>query len=471
MRFIDRKRELAALGKFWKAKKSQLIVLYGRRRIGKTELIKEFIKNRPHIYFLSRLINEHENLKLLGKSVGEYFGDGMLQRRGFEDWEEFFHYIRGHIHERTVIAIDEFPYLIEANKGVPSLFQAGWDEYLKDSNVFLILCGSSMAMMEETVLSYKSPLYGRRTGQILLRPFPFSEIKGFYPKLSFDRRLELYSIAGGNPGYLNKLDQDLSFADNIREHILQPEAYLYNEVEFILREELREPRNYMAILKAIAMGRNRISEICNETGMDKSSLHKYLYILEDLHLIEKEVPVTEKNPLKSRKGIYRLRDQFFQFWFKYILPNKGEIEIGETGSVLKKIRKNFIHLVSQNYEYVSRERLREFSRQVFIFDKIGRWWKKDEEIDIVALNEDDKKILFGEVKLNNKPVGTNIYDNLQRKSDQVEWQWGDRKEYYCLFSKSGFTDAMMRLAHQDNLFLFHKDVLIHPEKEKGVGPN
>lgn len=464
MRFIDRKRELAALGKFWKAKPAQFIVLYGRRRMGKTELIKEFVKNRPHIYFLSRLINEHVNLKLLGRSVGEYYGDEILQNRGFEDWEEFFHYIRGHIRERMVIAIDEFPYLIEANKGIPSIFQAGWDEYLKDSNIFLILCGSSMAMMEEKVLSHKTPLYGRRTGQILLRPLPFSEIKGFYPELSFDRRLELYSIAGGNPGYLNKLDPGLSLTDNIRENVLRPEAYLYNEVEFILREELREPRNYMAILKAIALGRNRISEICNETGMDKSALHKYLYILEDLHLIEKEVPVTEKNPLKSRKGIYRLRDRFFQFWFKYILQNKGAIEIGRTGFVLNKIRKDFNHLVAQNYEGVSRERLWDFSQQIFNFDKIGRWWKKDEEIDIIALNQDEKKILFGEVKWRNKPVGTNIYDNLRKKTDKVEWQREERKEYYCLFSKSGFTDAMIRLARQNKIFLFHKDVLIHPEK-------
>lgn len=315
-------------------------------------------------------------------------------------------------------------------------------------------------MMEEEILSYKAPLYGRRTGQIFLKPFLFSVASRFYPYLSFERCLELYSITGGNPSYLNKFKPEMSLDRNIKEHILQPEAFLYNEVEFILREELREPRNYFAILKAIALSRNKISEIVNETGLAKGVLHKYLFILEDIHILQKEVPVTEKNPLKSRKGIYKLQDQFFKFWFKYILPNKGYIEEDKVDAVLMKIKKDFNLLVAGNYEKAGVEILKNHEGKFFPINKIGRWWDRNEEIDIVALNEEENRALFCEVKWSNKFVGINIYEDLKRKAQKVEWNRDKRVEYYCLFSKRGFTENMMKLAQKEKVILFHKDKLI-----------
>ncbi|NOZ69889.1 MAG: AAA family ATPase, partial [Deferribacteres bacterium] len=210
MEFVDRERQLRALEKSWQGKEARFVVIYGKRRIGKTELIKQFVKKKPHIYFLAQKINEHENLKSLGEVVSEFFDDEILRRRGFENWKWFFEYLRNRIKKRLVLVIDEFPYLAEANKGISSIFQAGWDEYLKNTPVFLILCGSSISMMEEETLSYKSPLYGRRTGQIFLKPFPFSVARRFYPYLSFERCLELFSIAGGNPGYLKKFKPKMS---------------------------------------------------------------------------------------------------------------------------------------------------------------------------------------------------------------------------------------------------------------------
>ena len=460
MQFINRERELSALKKFWQGKNAQLIVIYGKRRVGKTELIKQFIREKPHIYFLAQKINEHENLKLLGEAVGEYFDNDILKRKGFENWKWVFEYLRKNVKERTVFVIDEFPYLAEANKGISSVFQSGWDEYLKNTPVFLILCGSSISMMEDEVLSYKAPLYGRRTGQIFLKPFPFFEAKKFYPNTSFARCLGLYSIAGGNPSYLKIFNPRLSLETNIKRNILQPEAFLYNEVEFILREELREPRNYFAILKAIALGRNKISEIVNETGLPKGILHKYLFILEDIHIIQKEVSVTEKNPLKSRKGIYKLQDQFFKFWFKYILPNKGNIEEGRVDLVLKKIKDDFNLIVSENYENAAKEVINNHKSRFFPINKIGRWWDRNEEIDIVVLNEEENKILFGEVKWSNKPVGVDIYNSLKRKSLKVELHKDRSNEYFCLFSKSGFTESMLKAAEKEKVTLFHKDKII-----------
>ncbi|MFH1259037.1 MAG: ATP-binding protein [Elusimicrobiota bacterium] len=458
--FIDRKKELSALEKFGQGKEAELVIVYGKRRVGKTELIKQFIKNKPHLYFLAQRINEHENLKLLSEVVGEFYDDEILRRKGFDNWNWFFEYLKKHAEQRLIVVIDEFPYLAEANKGISSIFQAGWDEYLKDTPIFLILSGSSIAMMEQEALSYKAPLYGRRTGQIFLKPFSFSVCREFYPDISFESCLEFYSIAGGNPSYLKRFDPKISLDTNIRESILKPEAFLYNEVEFILREELREARNYLAILKAIALSKNKFGEIVNETCIEKGNLHKYLFILEDLNLIQKEIPVTEKNPLKSRKGIYKLLDQFFKFHFRYILPNKGNIEEDRIDFVLRKIKEDFNVLVAENYEIIAKEIIKDYEDKFFSIAAAGRWWDKNEEIDIVALNEDKNKVLFGEVKWSNKQVGIDIYQDLKRKSQLINWENEEIKKYYCLFSKSGFTEAMKQLAKKEKVILFQKDKLI-----------
>lgn len=460
MKFVDRKRELSALKNLWEKEEAKLVVIYGKRRIGKTELIKQFIKDKPHIYFLAQKISEQENLKMLGKLVGEFFDDEILKSKGFDNWRMFFDYLKKHLKERMVFVIDEFPYLAEANKGLSSIFQSGWDEQLKNMPIYMILCGSSIAMMDKEVLGYKAPLYGRRTGQVFLQPFSFFDTQEFYPDLSFENRLEFYAIVGGNPSYLGKLDPKVSLEENIREQILKPESFLYSEVEFILREELREPRNYFAILKAIALNKTRVSEIVNETGFEKSILHKYLFVLEDLQIIQKEVPVTEKNPLKSRKGIYKLQDQYFKFWFKYVLPNRSRIEEGNLDSILKFIRDDFNLLVSDNYEKVTREIIKKHEERFFAFDKVEKWWDKNEEIDLVALNKEQNKILFGEAKWSTKPVGVNIYDDLKEKVKKVQWGKEGREEYSCLFSRSGFTEKMKKVAKKENVLLFHKDKLL-----------
>jgi len=460
MKFIDRERELNNLKGWWASKDAQLIVIYGRRRIGKTELIKRFIQDKPHIYFLAQQVSETENLKILGKIVGEYFDDMILKEKGFDNWSTFFEYLKKHVKERLIIAIDEFPYLAESNKGISSVFQAGWDEHLKELPIFLILCGSSMAMMEREVLSFKAPLHGRRTGQLRLKPFSFFEASEFFSGLSFEDRLLYYSVLGGNPSYLSRVNPKKSWEENIVSLILSPASPLYSEVEFLLHEELREPRNYFSILKAIALNKTRISEIVNETGFDKSILHKYLFVLEDLQLIQKEYPVTEKNPLKSKKGLYRLQDQYFKFWFRYVLPNKSRLEEGREDLVLEIIRNDITSLVAENYEQVAREILSRDQTKIFSFDRLGRWWDRNEEIDLVALNEKEKKILLGEVKWSNKPVGLNILEDLKRKSSLIDWERSKRKEYYCLFSKSGFTEALINKAQEERILLFHKDQLL-----------
>ena len=460
MNFINRDTELTSLNDRWVQKKPHFIIIYGKRRVGKTELIKQFIKGKPAIYFLADKRSISEQLKELGGIIGNFFNDTLLRTKGFSDWLEVFRYLKEKDGHRFIFVVDEYPYLTETDKSIGSIFQKGWDEYLKDMNVFFILSGSSIAMMESEVLTYKSPLFGRRTGQILINPLSFRESRHFFPDKNFEEFLSIYTITGGMPAYLLEIEPSLSIEDNIVRNVFSKTAFLHNEIEFILREEFREPKNYLSILKAISWGKRKFGEIVNEAGLEKNVLTKYLMTLERLYIIEKEVPITEKTPQKSRKGFYLISDNFFRFWFKYIFPYKSDLEIDKFDEVLRKIKENFAILEGLSYEKICREIIWDLRDKIFRFERVGKWWDKSNEIDIVALNQETNEIIFGEVKWSNKQVGTNIYEELKEKAQAVEWGKKNRKEQFAIFSKSGFTKDMIILAKKDKVLLVHKDMLM-----------
>jgi len=453
MNFIGRKKELNLLRQFYRGKGFKFIVVYGRRRVGKTEVIKRFIRSKKGIYFLADQRSEIEQLRELGRIIGGNFNDFVLSRRGFADWLEVFEYLKNKVKGKFVFALDEYPYLAAKNKAINSIFQKGIDEYLKNTGIFLILCGSSVSFMEENVLGYKSPLYGRRTGDLHLLALNFEESWKFFPNYNFADFLAIYSITGGIPQYLLSLSQGLRISDNIQENIFKPGKFLYNEAEYLLKEELREPGNYLSVLKAISFGKTKYTEIANDTGIGYNSLMKYLSVLENLKLIQKEVPVTEKNPAKSKRGIYKIVDNYFRFWFRYVFPYKSDIEIGRPGEAMSKVKESFNLLKSEVYENICREKVWSIKRKPFNFERVGRWWDRDCEIDIVAFSAKEKKILFGEVKWSNKPVGENIYQKLKEKKNKVKWGSARRREYYILFSKSGFTEKLKEIAKKEPLIL------------------
>ncbi len=455
--FIDREEELAFLEKKWREPGPQFIILWGKRRVGKTELVRRFIKDKPHIYFLAESTSELDQLKRLSAAVARFFKEPLLETRGFAAWEELFRYLAGKSEsrsERLILAMDEFPYLISSNPAIPGLFQKGWDEHLSKSRVYFLLLGSSMAMMENEVLGYRSPLYGRRTGQWRIDPMSFDSVSLFRKGKQFEDRLAHYALAGGIPAYWLQFQERKDFWRNLGDHVLKKGEPLYDEVEFILREELREPRYYFSLLQAIALGKRKLSEIVNATGIRLPSANKYLSVLSDLKVVERELPTTEEKPLKSKKGLYRIIDNFFQFWFKFVFPGREKLEMGRTEEVVERIRKEFPAHISLVYEHVAREILWKHRKNIFPFDSVGRWWHKNEEIDIVAINRELNSILFGEVKWSTKPVGTDVYEDLKHKARMVEWGKAGRKEFFCLFSKSGFTEGMIRKARAEGVLLF-----------------
>jgi len=441
--FINREKELEWLRKTHKNTQNSFLIIYGRRRVGKTELIKYFSKEKDHVYFLATTKSEKENLRDLQNIMADFLKDEIFKKIGFGGWEDLFKEFMKKVRKPLIVTIDEFPYLIEHNKAIPSIFQKIWDEILKDKPVMLILCGSSIGMMETEVLGYKSPLYGRRTGQWKLEPFTFRKLKQFFPSYSFEERLQFFSFLDGIPEYLNKMDVQKSPIWNLKNRIFKKGEYLYEEAENLLRQEFREPRNYFSILQAIAEGNTRYGAICNRAGLDKSMVSQYLKNLIDLHVIRKEFPVTQKK--ESRYAHYSLSDNYYDFWFEFIYPSKSLIEEDKQEILVNKIQEQLRIHFSSVFEQVCREIIWELPRSC---SKVGRWWHGDEEIDVIGLNERENVILLGECKWSKNKVGKELLEDLEMKSKNIKWKIGKRKEIFVLFSKSGFTEELKNLEKQ-----------------------
>ncbi len=468
MTFVNRDPELAWLEKRWVAPGAQLLIVYGKRRVGKTALLKKFMREKPAVYVLADRRPERDQLKEIAVRLGAHFDDAFVGRKGFTDWLEAFDYLRQQLareparrRRRLALVLDEYPYLVENNPATSSLFQKGWDEMLGRLPVCLVLCGSSIAMMESETLAQRAPLYGRRTGDLPVRPLEFAGVRQFLPaRSSFERCVEIYALLGGMPGYLRQFDFGRDLEVNVRERILEPGAFLFREVDFLLKEELREPRNYLAILRAIGQGKRKFGEIVNDTGLAKNVLHKYLQVLEDLQLVVRDVPVTERAPQRSKRSLYGLVDPFIAFWFECVHPYVSDLELGEAGPALARFRQVLPQLLGRAFERVAREGLRRERTLPFPLQRVGRWWDRQDEIDVVGVNDEANAILFAEVKWSAKPLGTDILRDLREKSTRVTWGRRDRREAFALFSRKGFTAELRRVARGDGVLLFEGDTRI-----------
>ena len=454
--FIDREEEMEILEKSYSKGKGGLFIVYGRRRVGKTELISRFIGNRG-IYFLATNEGDRENIRDFQRIISEFIGDSSINAGLFQDWYSLFSAIVNNSSFRRkcslfkfIIAIDEFPYLIEANRSIPSIFQKIFDSLLIDQNVMLILSGSSISIMEGEVLSYKSPLYGRRMGQLRLNSLKFRYLKEFFHYDMTDL-CRTYFTLGGIPEYLLKFEHNLTFHENVYQNILSKGAPLYEEAEFLLRTELRAPRNYSLILRSIAHGNHTLGEICSYTGMDKSMVSKYIDVLMSLEIIRPEVPFGASEKFKRR--LYWISDPYLSFWFRYVLPNKSVIESSNSKDVVAKIIDDFELYASEQFEELMKALVAD-GIMGKTFDMVSRWWGRNklkrkgediEEIDIVAYSSARKELLIAECKWTSKPVSVTTVDTLRIKSKQLLDQYSGGIITYAVFSKSGFVGDVKKI--------------------------
>lgn len=439
--FIGRERELDSLNRLYQTGKFEFIVLYGRRRVGKTALINHFMEDKPAIYFMGVESNAKQNLENFSASILEYAGGIKSTETSFLSFQAALDAVfQLSMNKRIILAIDEYPYVAKSSKSFASTLQLLIDKYRDSSKLMLILCGSSMSYMEDHVLAYKAPLYGRRTAQMKLQPFTFEETCRCFKNFSPEEKALAYGIVGGTPQYLLLLNDRLSIEENIKNIYLNPTSFLFEEPVNLLKQEVREPSIYTAIITAIAAGASRMSEISTKVGEDTNVCSVYLKNLISLGIVQKEEPYGEK---ASKKGIYSIGDNMFRFWYRFVLENTSLIVRGAVDLVYKRIEPYLSDYMGKVFEEICRQYLWKMllsGKSPVEFSSLGRWWGNDPvrkcqaEIDIVG-EQDKTAALFAECKWTNEKVDLPILETLVERSGLFSHE----HKHLFLFSKGGFT--------------------------------
>lgn len=448
-KFVDRKKELALLKKLYHSNKSEFIVIYGRRRLGKTTLIRNFAKNFPHVYFMADRAGEELSKLSFATAMANALNEPLLQSVNYPNWYDLFAAFDKFRdkNRKTILIFDEFQYLCQIQPAFASFIQKWWDEHWKNSNIFLILCGSVTSMMYKETLAENSPLFGRASAQLLISPLKFKHLKEFLPQHSRNSLIEFYSLTGGTPRYIELAREYNSFKSALKNLVLNRTGILYNEAKYILHNEISTPNTCWSILNALGSGTTRISELGNKLNLPANQLTQYINLLKDLFFIYREVPVLESNPAKSKKGLYKVADPFLRLWFGCIYPYESFLEFEQADLVIKKIKPQILNHISLCYEDICRESVKENMIE-YNCVKIGRQWSKNYEIDIIGLNENNKITVAGECKWSRKKIGLSLLENLKNKIMKNNLPTS-KKIKFILFSKAGFTNDLLETAQSD----------------------
>lgn len=437
--FLGREKELNTLNKLYNSNKFEFAVIYGRRRVGKTALLNEFTKDKDTIFFTGVETNSKQNLDNFSSSIME-FCTGKIANSSFISFQVALEYVFDLAKtKRIILVMDEYPYVARSSKSLASTLQYLIDKYHETSKLFLILCGSSMSYMEDNVLAYKAPLYGRRTAQFKIQPFGFFEACKFLGHYSNEDKAIAYGIMGGTPQYLVQLDDSMSIEDNIKNTHLNPSSAIFEEPTNLLKQEVREPAIYSAIITAIATGASKMNEIAGKIGEDTSVCASYIKNLIALGIVKKESPFGE-NP--SRKTIYSIEDNMFKFWYRFVPENISIITRGATDLAYNRISPEISSYMGGIFEEICKQYLWKLlidGNCPIEFTELGRWWgtnpktKSQEEINILGTNKN--QALFGECKWTNEKVDLSVLNTLVDRSELFVY----KKVHFYLFAKSGFT--------------------------------
>lgn len=459
--FIGREDERNALNKLYKSDKFEFAVIYGRRRIGKTALISEFVQDKDSIFFTGVETNEKQNLDNFSKCIMEY-NTGIVADSSFSSFQSALEYVFELAKsKRIVLVIDEYPYVARASKSLASTLQLIIDKNKDNSKLFLILCGSSMSYMEDHVLAYKAPLYGRRTAQFKIKPFGFFEACRYFTNLSKEDKALAYGIVGGTPQYLMQIDDKLSIEDNIKNTLLNPVSSIFEEPNNLLKQEVREPAIYNAVITAIAAGSSKMNEIANKIGEDTSVCAMYIKNLITLGIVKKEMPYGEKT---SRKTIYSIEDNMFRFWYRFVPENISVISRGAADLAYSRIAPHLSSYMGSVFEEICNQYLWQLlldGKCAVNFSDIGRWWgtnpktKFQEEIDMIGADKD--AALFAECKWTNEKADIGVLETLVERSSMFNY----KQKHFYIFAKTGFTKGCIdKAAKMGNAWLVSYDEMI-----------
>lgn len=455
MTFIGRDDDLRQLEDCYRAKKAQLVFVYGRRRVGKTETLTQFSKGKETLFFAAQNATKEEQLAAFSRLMFEAGAPGKDYLQQYPSWEsaltELTRLPEPSDGGRRLIIFDEFPYLAKSDPSLPSMLQNLWDHTLRRANLMIVICGSSMSFIEKELLSEKSPLYGRATGILKMNPLPYWDAVKFFPDYRAEDKALAYAILGGIPRYLEEFDPDDSLASNITRHVLRRIAPLYSEVEFLMHEELRETAKYNSVIRAIALGGTSLNEIATHAMIPNATVAAYLTNLVELGIVEREFPVTAKPKewVKGARGLYQLSDNFFRFWYSFVFPYRSELERGDAHGVYTRHVAPVLHdFAGKPFEGMCREWLWRESvagQLPFYAKQIGRWWDRTSEIDVMAVDDSGNRVIAGECKFRTSPMDLSMLDVLRDRAARV----GIEQRSYMLFSLGGFTRSLSDVANAD----------------------
>lgn len=450
--FIGRETELESLTEHYQSDQFECAIIYGRRRIGKTELISHFSKDRPSIFYTATQENAESNLIRMSNALNFFENSENHSGPVYQNFDQLLDRVAELSKKKRIIfVIDEYPYLAESYPGFSSLLQAHIDQQFKNTKLFLILCGSSMSFMEKQVLGYQSPLYGRRTLQLKLEPFSFNETQQMLPNVDKADAFALHAISGGIPQYLSYFANKRSVKEAIIDCFLKKDGRLFEEPNNLLKQELRELANYNSIISAIANGASRLNDIAMTTKIPATSIKSYLDNLSELEIIQRKVPITEINK-RSKKAIYQINDGMFRFWYRFVPARLTLIERGMTDIAWNGIESNLNHFLGPAFEKLAQDYLwNHYDVERTPFTNLGNWWGADKrtreqvELDILGFSSDNPMFgVFGECKWRNEPISKDILEKLIFNSNLFNYP----KKYYYLFSKVGLTDECQKLAKE-----------------------
>jgi hypothetical protein len=453
--FVDRDIELGQLTDCYESETADFVVIYGRRRLGKSELVRQSIAERDDaVYYQAVESTAPNQLEQFVDTATAQFPSLRNVRR---DWEALLETLGD---EDAVVVIDEFPFLIEEDESLPSRIQRVWDMELQETGMTLVLVGSSISVMEDKVLSGSAPLYGRRTATIDLKPLDVTDARQFFLDYDPETAITAWSIYGGTPYYLQTIDPDQPLGTNVQQGILSERSLLYSEPEFLLRTELRQPNTYFSILRALAHGRRTPNEIAGMAGVESGSLSTYLQKLRRLRLVERHIPVTE-SPTASKRGRYRIAAPLFRFWFRFVYGNQDQLRMLDDDAYDELVAPELADYVSPLFERLCQRALPDLiDRQ---FRDVGQWWFKEHELDVLGLTRDG--LVAGECKFTSRPVSEGVLAGLEQTASEVRWgdAPSDGETLYVLFSRSGYTADLKNAADtRDDVRLFELPDLISP---------
>ncbi len=444
--FYCREEELQTMNRRYQKGRFECIVIYGRRRVGKTALINEFCKDKPTVFFSALNASSQENLEALSKAIYLYKNSDSTSAPVYRSYEDALDEITAMSKEqRLVFVIDEYPYLAKAEKSFSSRLQHMIDHQWQNGQLYLILCGSSMSFMEYQVLGYESPLYGRRTAQFKIQALTYQEMTKFHPELSVQDQALLYGVTGGIPHYINKLDVEGDLDEALLENLFNTSSYLFEEPENLLKQELREPAIYNSVITAIAGGASRLNEISTKIGLESGICTKYLKVLLELGILKKETPITEKT---GKKTIYSIEDNFFRFWYRFVPGNMAVISTGRMRQVYEQaVKKYYPDYMGLVFEKMCQEYLMRYAQNVpILLANVGQWWgtdsksRKEIQIDIVGVPIEGNEYVIGSCKYRNEKIGM---DELELIRNYASVFRKDGIFHYYIFSKGGFTPALL----------------------------